>query len=83
MKLEISECMFVGGRPRRGEEIVLSLRSLCVDAETFEWLGGASLTTKRLVLSLNDSQAFMAFKYARSVTESIELVQPITSESDF
>ena len=82
MKLDISECS-VSGRPRRGDEILLSCRSLCVDSETFEWLGGASLSTKRLVLSLNDTQSFMAFKYARSVTESIELVQPITSESDF
>ena len=48
--LEIQACKLTGGRPR-GRELLLYLKRLCVDHETFEWLGGG-VSSERLVLDL-------------------------------
>ena len=72
LKLDLKQCLLKGGRARGSRELELDLAQADIDAETFEWLG-SGVKIERLVLSLMPSQVFMAFKYARSVSQSIEL----------
>ena len=70
--LEIKNCRLQGGLVRRNE-LVIDLKRLVVDHETFEWLGN-QVSKQDLVLDLKPNQIYMAFKYARSTTTSIELI---------
>ena len=79
--LDIAGCRLKEGRPKFGQELDVDLLKLRASADTFEWLG--SPRPARLVLKLKAGEDYMAFKYARFVTQTIEVCQRVATEREF
>ena len=68
-------------KPGKIRQMPLSFGLLKVSSGTFDWLD--RVQARKLVLQLVKHEDYMAFKYARDISESIELLQEIDSEQSF